>query len=506
MDVLRSDECSNIIDKLPDDSFYNLATSSRACSWIPSIRSRLDVIRSSFFNLFDDDDDDDACSGGEKKIEVREATLLDIFWIDEACKIIIEKLDVDSVVALSSSCWVLYSNKFIRRYLRIGSSRRYSNLLDDTSMLEILSNLPVKSLTKFKCVSKNWKSLFLDSDFIQLHLSKSQLQLFVMMYKTSSISVYTTSDGFGGGQALLKVKIPWSQVFILEPIHGLFCFIDMPESLSRVYNVATQESTSWLKTPLPLMAGHSVTTIPTYGFGFDPDSGKHKILCIWEIARYGGTILGKAEHEVQVLTVGEKEWRIIDEVPPIRPFGAAVYANGSIYRRNRGDNFFEPPNVEAILAFDIGKEKFRVIPIPDEIINSHRFPINRRRAEYLLQVDGHLAIIDRLYADEVMLWISDDDFRYQTERKWSGQRIKLPFPCLDGERLYIRAIEGTKQLIFKPNEATDFVILHIYNRDTNKFLKIKISDLSPSKRPFIYGMITTHETLLPVQKIEEIDD
>ncbi|KAI3951233.1 hypothetical protein MKW92_050425, partial [Papaver armeniacum] len=46
---------------------------------------------------------------------------------------------------------------------------------DEMVLCDILSRLPVKSLMRFKCVSKSWCSLIKDPYFIDLHFSRSKL-------------------------------------------------------------------------------------------------------------------------------------------------------------------------------------------------------------------------------------------------------------------------------------------------------------------------------------------
>ncbi|ONI13668.1 hypothetical protein PRUPE_4G236300 [Prunus persica] len=40
-------------------------------------------------------------------------------------------------------------------------------------ILENLSRLPVKLLCRFRCVSKSWRSLMADPDFVKIHLNKA---------------------------------------------------------------------------------------------------------------------------------------------------------------------------------------------------------------------------------------------------------------------------------------------------------------------------------------------
>ncbi|MCL7031030.1 hypothetical protein MKW94_022743 [Papaver nudicaule] len=377
-----------------------------------------------------------------------------------------------------------------------------STILDNNSMQQILSNLPVKALMKFKCVSKSWESLTDDQSFIKLHQSKSHLQLLIMMYTDCSIKVYTPKDGFQGGGALHKATIPWSGVSILKPINGLFCFVNVIHASCRIYNLGTRHATPWVSTSVPILRRPFVTQTPAFGFGFDPSTGKHKVLCFWDISNYG-----KVDHICEVLTVGENQWRKIDEVPPVRPTGAIVYANGSLYQRNRDDNFFKSPDIEVILAFDVGTEKFRVIPIPDFVIDSYRTSEDSfQLAQYLLEVDGHIALIDRLSDNVAKLWISDDDYLRQTDVKWVEETIMLPFQWPSGRSIYFHAVQGTKEIICRPLEARDVVTLYIYDRGMKSFRDINIVDLSPSMNPFVYGMFTLYESLLPVQTKEKIED
>ncbi|XP_026440582.1 F-box protein At3g61340-like [Papaver somniferum] len=244
-----------------------------------------------------------------------------------------------------------------------------SNRLDEKSAEDILINLPVKSLVRFKSVSKSWQSFIEDPSFIESYLSRSKAhpQLLTTIRDTDSIVVPSPEDGFKGGAALHKVKIPWSRAGMSNPIHGwLFCLVDRNIRCTRIYNLGTRQATPWAKTCIPLNIGASIVQTPSYGFGSDPLTNSCKVVCVWE--KYSLTSLSMknpkgVKHSCEVFRVGGgggNRWRKIDEVPPVRLFGSTgVYANGSIYWRNDSVNsFFVPRDSELIVAFDVGTEKF----------------------------------------------------------------------------------------------------------------------------------------------------
>ncbi|KAI3937873.1 hypothetical protein MKW92_035943 [Papaver armeniacum] len=223
--------------------------------------------------------------------------------------------------------------------------------LDENSVEQILINLPAKSL---------------------MRRSKTRPQLLIKnYYNDSSKIILTPEDGFKGGVALHKVKIPWGKQarMLKQSIDGLFCFVD-DSCGTCIYNLGTRQVTPWAQSSVPLQGDLFVTQTPIYGFGFDPLTKKYKVLRDWEICRPGFEYAkGRRDHICEVFTVGENRWRKIDEVPPARLHGGAgVYANGSVYWRNAGANGFATPDNEVIVAFDVGTEKFRVVVkrfIPD---------------------------------------------------------------------------------------------------------------------------------------------
>ncbi|KAI3948695.1 hypothetical protein MKW92_014353 [Papaver armeniacum] len=402
-----------------------------------------------------------------------------------------------------------------------------SNRLDEKSAEDILVNLPVKSLMRFKCVSKSWQSFIEDPSFIQLHLSRSKAhpQLLITFKDTDSVVVSSPEDGFKGGVALHKVKIPWFRAAMLNPIHGLFCLVDRSVRGTRIYNLGTGQVTPWAKTSIPAKIGASVVHKPSYGFGFDPLSNNYKVVCVWE-TYYSTSLSTKnpkgVEHSCEVFRVGGgggNKWRKIDEVPPVRLFGhTGVYANGSIYWRNDSViSFFAPRDAELIAAFDVGTEKFRVIQIPDFIVpcpKTLRKWSSQRGEIFLLQIDGHMAVVNRVEDYVVKLWISDDDCYMEKKMttNWTEETMKLPPSFQRGYGLDFNPVQGTDEIVIKSHisstewQPRGFISLYIYNRSMKTFREIEITGISRLLSPAYtawYGMFIYHESLLPIENAEK---
>ncbi|KAI3907019.1 hypothetical protein MKW92_008599 [Papaver armeniacum] len=251
---------------------------------------------------------------------------------------------------------------------------------------------------------------------------------------------------------------------------GLVCFVD--NCAVRIYNVSTGEATPWIKSSVCIhhVEKHNdtvnATEKPGCYFGFDPATGKHKVIFMWCEGKF------KNVPVCEVLTVGENTWRIVNDVPPCKPDETmdtyVTYANGSIYwylshssddykprfEYSKGKEVIEYSN-ESIMAFDIGSEKFRVIRIPEFTVT------NLVHADIRLdEVDGCLPIL-RWKEPIIKLWIFHDHNKAAygiTNTRiddWTQESISLPSYLLGNQRI----------IFFHFVAGKDQVILETYNRD-----------------------------------------
>ncbi|KAI3883291.1 hypothetical protein MKW92_036554 [Papaver armeniacum] len=309
--------------------------------------------------------------------------------------------------------------------------------VDDGIICEIFSRLPVKSLMRFKCLSKHWCSVIQkDRHFIDLYFHQSKARTNLLLTVPRERNGYVEIEGCirprpsdgdlyplrfflatadllcEGGEVPSVVhtttrEIDTGSYSISKPVNGLICLFDYEENLGvRVCNLSTREITTWIKSTFISnldVKDKDFLRFLKCNLGFDPATEEHKVICIWVI---------RGRRVCEVLTLGDRTWRIIDDVIPAYYFrksytyGDSVYVNGSIYY-NPIMSLVEDGEPIFILAFDVGKEKFRAIDIPDFILDQISFS-SQIDAVQLLEIDGHPALSSRISCDIFKIWLFDD--------------------------------------------------------------------------------------------------
>ncbi|KAI3830877.1 hypothetical protein MKW92_050985, partial [Papaver armeniacum] len=301
---------------------------------------------------------------------------------------------------------------------------------------------------RFKCVCKRWQALIQkDRHFVDLHftLSKtlgSRVGVFSLLimphtYRERCLLLaelrILSENGSGGGVAIVHTKIPHvdrRHASCLPPVNGLFCFIDIRASCVCLHNLSTRESTPWIKSAIKQQhenEGNMIEVIGEHGdlvvynvtyinlswdFGYDPTTKEHKVISIWVRERSNLQFGNSEDWLCEVLTVRNNSWRIIDVVPPISPYhlssAKSVYANGSIFWLHPGsDGFIDNVSEPMIVEFNVSAENFRVVSIPNFIIDDIRVPYDSGNA--LMEVDGHLVLLaKKIYcSDDSDIWINN---------------------------------------------------------------------------------------------------
>ncbi|RZC68189.1 hypothetical protein C5167_031447 [Papaver somniferum] len=448
-----------------------------------------------------------------------------------------------AIEVISTSCLGVSNNSF-------GIGVGTFPCIGDDVMVEILSRLPVKSLMRFKSVCKHWLYLIKqDKGLIDLHFnhSKSRPRLLcinplqekgvlrtgydegfdvsrALRQSISFAEIVNRSGGKDDVEAIIsKIRITDDDWFlydeVLGPVNGLLCFVDRKTFGVRVYNASTRELTPWVKSTLlaeekdKLHNKDGTIKIkthhrPIYHFGFDPEKKEYKVFCFWRLSvrtpGYRWHTFDRPDYaRWEVLTLGrDTKWRKINMVPDknnktiinevLSPYDVgeqALYADGTLYWRNKINFAGQWGDPDVIVALDVGSEKFRVIPIPSFILDEPHQRFYRRPVD-MLMLGGRVALLFRMEPQVYKLWMLDDGVDNKlkncqgSESNWSGETIQLPFYTDARVRGFV--VGGSTENIvlerhnLKRQEGiyADFVSLYSYDRRKGSCKKIEIDGVS----------------------------
>ncbi|KAI3981527.1 hypothetical protein MKX01_014527 [Papaver californicum] len=424
---------------------------------------------------------------------------------------------------------------------------------NDLILFNILKRLPVECLMKFKLVCRRWRYLITHVKYlVDLHFNYSEARLrnddentFLLyptrgVYRTIEIKKFLfcrkdlkIDDGQGhllsDTAAVVtsnNVILDGKRISMLEPVQGLVCFVNGNSPSVLIYNLSTQVKTPWIKTltsavsrdlvgvkPLKLSMSElmhcfdlelSISNKCMFGFGIDPTTNQHKVLCIHKIVKKREGVTVSPVLVCRVLTVGENTWRKIDQVPP-----DTVISNNSVHVR--GSIYWMSENLSSqngVMVFDLGSETFRLITIPNFVLHLWTRIDALKLVHELAEVDGHLAILARGRDDMLHVWIYNaDKGSSDTDGNWIEETVQLPC-CWDQiYKLAFKAITGTSLVIIKisrkEHQTNKFhcEYLQYYHRREKKYYRNQFMILWEPNDVYnaTYSITPFFDTLLPVQ-------
>ncbi|KAI3890349.1 hypothetical protein MKW92_035299 [Papaver armeniacum] len=451
---------------------------------------------------------------------------------------------VESEVIVGSSC--IRSSRCILDY--------------DGILVEVLSWLPMKSLMRFKCVSKHWKfSISQDQVLVDLHFARSKKNspdLFIVIPRHTQDDLFQIrrnprNSGFKSptiyrgvrehkyqksillgnlfqgatGRTVRKLELePFYFTEILKPVNGLICFVNRCYASVCILNPSTGEGTPGIASSLFTNKRYNFEEenergkwMPTYFFGFDPITKRHKVLCTWrvrtvDISKPVGLRSGIEQTNIcEVLIVGEKRWRRIKaKVPPSSRIETSVYANGFIFW---GDKTLGVPDF--LNSFDVGNEKFEVTTVPKEIREKCMNPGMRYCAMFsgLIEVGGKIALSQQWTSNVAKLWICSDNASISNYSSWTEMTLELPFQWSNSRSAFFHGVAGADRIIIESNPSlcrADIKEASLYSYDLEKktltgqvqtgVVSKLISDCLFSKLESVSLFSSFAESLWPVRK------
>nr|BAQ18969.1 S11-locus linked F-box protein type-3 B [Petunia x hybrida] len=274
--------------------------------------------------------------------------------------------------------------------------------LPEDVVIYILFRLPVKSLTRFKRVTKRWYSLIRSSSFINLHLTgatntiKDELILFKRSFKKREgfknvLSFLLGSnaeddlDPISSGQDVPYLSTRYSSIShqLTGPCHGLIVLTDSTNFV--LLNPATRNYR--LLPPSPFVCPRGLyRSIGGVGFGYDFIQKNYKVVRISEV--YGEPPFNcpsVMEWKGEVYDSSTDSWRelayVDQELPwPYNfPYSEMFYNGAFHWNAHR--------NMVVILCFDISTEIFRSMQVPESCASYDE------KRHSLLILDDSLTII-----------------------------------------------------------------------------------------------------------------
>ncbi|XP_059632774.1 F-box/kelch-repeat protein At3g23880-like [Cornus florida] len=235
------------------------------------------------------------------------------------------------------------------------------HLLPEDIILEILLQLPVKSLVRFRCICKSWVALIDEPGFTK---RRNQRRIIFSAFNKPPFSIESMDfEGLDNNLVtfnlpLKKTPKPRIEVLVLGSCNGLLlCKLHQNfEDNLFLCNPTTRQCKELPQT------GFCRCSLNFYGFSYDSSTDDYKVvrgLC--RLVKHFKRCHKKASR-IKIYSRKTNSWKRIEEFPSLRFFqsiGALV--NGFLHWK--GD--LQPCKKWLLIAFDLEKEKFREVPKPD---------------------------------------------------------------------------------------------------------------------------------------------
>ncbi|XP_050272767.1 F-box/kelch-repeat protein At3g23880-like isoform X2 [Quercus robur] len=259
--------------------------------------------------------------------------------------------------------------------MRICKARRQSFTIPNDLVEDILSRLPVKSLMRFKCVSKAWHTLISSRRFAKSHFQRASQNPSCM-----NVIVFTDNCVLSlGYEALFQTCVHgqpvdvdfqgfplWGEEYVetnLASCNGLVC-IELYNRRKRTseYLVWNPSTKSYKNIPRPTSTPDSMSCwFYRFGFGYDYSTDDHKIVRPFQIFPFD-------IKRIEIFSLKTFTWKTIlvdvDNIYncslPLIP--KTTYCNGAIYWSAR--KYGKP----SIVYFDLAEEIFHELPWPESVL------------------------------------------------------------------------------------------------------------------------------------------
>ncbi|KAF5805821.1 putative F-box domain-containing protein [Helianthus annuus] len=334
---------------------------------------------------------------------------------------------------------------------------------------EIFSRLPVKSILRFRSLSKPWLSIISGPRFTKLQITRAtRTALFISARDRSNGDRHLFSGSLDGGSVTHLMTIGTSycpEDTEAEHLNGLVCFnygdLFHDNNITLVLNPSTHK---FFKLPDRVSDNYIASNL----FGFDESRNEHKVLNISQSFEDSDTI------EIMIFSISNYSWRKIDVDLPVNVSLNVsrhrwYYSGGSVCVNSTVHLMLRDPL--EILAFDLRTEKFCIVKIPSDAVPQDTLhPCTR-----LIKINGLLGILshDRVEeSNEMHIWILQD---YE-KRVWVEETIRFPGSWIKMGRPFPLDSGNTDEIMFSPSVLSeDLFEVPIYDMKRRCFKSIQLT-------------------------------
>ncbi|XP_050245379.1 F-box/kelch-repeat protein At3g06240-like isoform X8 [Quercus robur] len=312
-----------------------------------------------------------------------------------------------------------------------------SERLPDDVVFDILSRLAVKSLMRFRWVSKSWNSIITDPIFITKHLNLNKAKS-LSNNDNNGYLLYSDYDEDGPGPRrkdlgtavcnsdrtfteISRFQIPFLWVSIVGFCNGMFCLNGYVDRVIYLWNPSIKMFKS-LSPPL----NKSDNDKQILGFAYHSENNDYKILRI--VSYYEESALST---EAQVYTLSTDSWR---RFVLLFGFGSIdyTYRNPCLFFNGALHAIAYTKEHNYILRFDVNDETFQTIILPEEDYNLYECSLVVFKGSLAMNMIGCLDF-------DIYLWVMRE---YGVVDSWTEIHVELEavdrfFCCVDnGEILF----------------------------------------------------------------------
>ncbi|KAG2304869.1 hypothetical protein Bca52824_033520 [Brassica carinata] len=345
---------------------------------------------------------------------------------------------------------------------------------------EILSKLPLKSVVRFRSVSKLWSSVTTDPYFINWLETRSTKKpsialcfkrddkLFLFLIPQDHPNSNETHSIYSQYVDSYHMTYPKSCLFSPKvSVHGLIgCFQEATEPM--IWNPTTRKL-------LTLTKPEKTWEYATFFLGYDPIDAKHKVLYI----RFDETI-----DEGCVLTLGsaQESWRRIKTKHKhcVTSYSTHhVCINGVVYYKAYTD---QTESVCIIMSFDVRSQELHVIKLPWNKIGG---------TGILASYEGRLACVKVNAGHGTALWTLMD----AEKNEWSRRYFPVPVPYIDDQSLKIRfsfiGITDAGEFVYVPYTIYNSFYVLYYDTKINKFHRVEFKGIASDESRLKHGLLNS---------------